>query len=428
MLLPKPHYWELPVSPMERLIRSHAQIARQSDRPNHGRGELTHDRVSSAHRYLGLIDGLGMFLFMLVLWSGAPAGASEPVVELEVFVRAGCPHCEAAKVFLAELQRERPGLRIIFHDIVQDSTARQRLATLVAERGITTLGVPTFVIGTDLIVGFLSADTTGTEIRTRLDSKTQGATGDPTIQSIQTKWFGELRVRDLGLPLFTIIIGLLDGFNPCAMWVLLFLLSLLVNLKDRRKMALLAGTFVLVSGLVYFAFMAAWLNVFLLIGLSRAVQFGLGGIALFVGAVNVKDFFAWRRGITLSIPESVKPGLYARVRAILQAEKLIVALAGIVVLAGLVNMIELLCTAGFPALYTQMLSLHQLPMWKYYSYLGLYNMAYIFDDSLMVTIAVFTLSRRKLQERAGQWLKLASGTVMAALGLLLLLKPDWLVP
>ena len=115
-----------------------------------------------------------MFIFLLVLWSGALVGASEPVVELEVFVRAGCPHCEAAKVFLAELQRERPGLRIIFHDIVQDSTARQRLATLVAERGITTLGVPTFVIGTDLIVGFLSADTTGTEIRTRLDSKTQG--------------------------------------------------------------------------------------------------------------------------------------------------------------------------------------------------------------------------------------------------------------
>ena len=428
MLLPKPHHWELPVSPMERRIRSPAHIVRQSDRPNHGRGELTHDRVSSAHRSLGIIAGLGMFLFMLVLWSGAPVGASEPVVELEVFVRAGCPHCEAAKVFLAELQRERPGLRIIFHDIVQDSTARQRLATLVAERGITSFGVPTFLIGTDLIVGFLSADTTGTEIRTRLDSKAQGATGDPAVQRIQTKWFGELRVRELGLPLFTIIIGLLDGFNPCAMWVLLFLLSLLVNLKDRRKMALLAGTFVLVSGLVYFAFMAAWLNVFLLIGLSRAVQVGLGGIALFVGAVNVKDFFAWRRGITLSIPESAKPGLYARVRAILQAEKLIVALAGIVVLAGLVNMIELLCTAGFPALYTQMLSLHQLPMWKYYGYLGLYNMAYIFDDSLMVTIAVITLSRRKLQERAGQWLKLASGTVMAGLGLLLLLKPDWLVP
>jgi hypothetical protein len=193
-------------------------------------------------------------------------------------------------------------------------------------------------------------------------------------------------------------------------------------------MALLAGTFVFVSGLMYFAFMAAWLSIFLLIGLSRAVQVGLGSIALLVGAVNVKDFFAWRRGITLSIPESAKPGLYARVRAILQAETLTGALAGIVILAGLVNMLELLCTAGFPALYTQMLSLQGVSMWEYYGYLGLYNVAYIFDDSLMVTIAVITLSRRKLQERAGQWLKLGSGTVMAGLGLVLLLKPNWLVP
>jgi hypothetical protein len=169
------------------------------------------------------------------------------------------------------------------------------------------------------------------------------------------------------------------------------------------------------------------LNIFLLIGLSRAVQVGLGGIALFIGAVNVKDFFAWRRGITLSIPQSAKPGLYARARAILQAEQFTGALAGIVILAGLVNMIELLCTAGFPALYTQMLSLQGLSMWEYYGYLGLYNVAYIFDDSLMVAIAVITLSRRKLQEHAGQWLKLGSGVVMAGLGLLLLLKPHWLV-
>jgi hypothetical protein len=170
------------------------------------------------------------------------------------------------------------------------------------------------------------------------------------------------------------------------------------------------------------------LNVFLLIGLSRAVQVGLGVIALFVGAINVKDFFAWRRGITLSIPESAKPGLYARVRAILQAERLTGALAGIVILAALVNMVELLCTAGFPALYTQMLSLQGLPRWEYYGYLGLYNVAYVFDDSLMVMTAVITLSQRRLQERAGQWLKLGSGAVMASLGLVLLLKPNWLVP
>ncbi|HKY72029.1 MAG TPA: glutaredoxin family protein [Nitrospira sp.] len=363
---------------------------------------------------------------VLLALGGQAVQADEPPPDVEVFVRSGCPHCEAAKDFLDQLQREHPSLHIVVHDLAQDPAARQRLRALADARGIVTMGVPTFLIGDKVIVGFLSAETTGADIRAQLETRVRRIARAP--DSIKTSWFGELRVGDLGLPLFTIIIGLLDGFNPCAMWVLLFLLSLLVNLQDRRKMALLAGTFVFVSGLVYFAFMAAWLNIFLLIGLSRAIQVGLGGIALFVGAVNVKDFFAWHRGITLSIPASAKPGLYARVRAILQAENLTGALTGIIILAGLVNVIELLCTAGFPALYTQMLSLQGLSMWEYYGYLGLYNLAYIFDDSLMVTTAVITLSRRKLQERAGQWLKLASGTVMAGLGLALLLKPDWLVP
>jgi hypothetical protein len=211
------------------------------------------------------------------------------------------------------------------------------------------------------------------------------------------------------------------------MWVLLFLLSLLVNLHDRRKMALIAGTFVAVSGLFYFAFMAAWLNVFLLLGFSRAVQITLGSVALLVGAVNIKDFFAFHSGLSLSIPESAKPGLYVRIRRILQAEYLAGALAGVVVLAGLVNTIELLCTAGFPAVYTQILTMHQLPTWQYYAYLGLYNLAYILDDTVMVTIAVITLSRRKLQEQTGRWLKLTSGLVMASLGAVLLLHPKWLI-
>jgi glutaredoxin len=363
---------------------------------------------------------------LLLLLAGTTIAAGNPAPDIEVFVRAGCPHCEAAKTFLEELRRERPSLRIAFHDVAENPAARQRLATLVAERGLTSVGVPTFLIGTELIVGFASPDTTGAEIRARLDQNTPRTTPLPPAESIQTDWFGVLHVRELGLPLFTIVIGLLDGFNPCAMWVLLFLLSLLVNLQDRRKMALLAGTFVLVSGVVYFAFMAAWLNMFLLIGLSRAVQIALGGIAVLVGAVNVKDFFAWRRGISLSIPESAKPGLYGHVRGILQAEHLAAAMAGIVVLAGLVNLVELLCTAGFPALYTQILTLQQMPPWKYYGYLGLYNLAYIFDDSLMVMIAVVTLGRRQLQERTGRWLKLMSGTTMVGLGGLLLMKPDWL--
>lgn len=370
---------------------------------------------------------LATHVFVIVLALPASAWAGEAIPDIEVFVRAGCPHCEAAKIFLDDLRRERPSLHIALYDIAEDPAARQRLEVWAKDRGITTLGVPAFLIGTELILGFQSSDTTGAKIRAMLDRKAPDTVPGPTVESIETGWFGPLRVHDLGLPLFTIVIGLLDGFNPCAMWVLLFLLSLLVNLQDRRKMALIAGTFVIVSGLLYFAFMAAWLNVFLVVGLSRALQIGLGGIALFVGMVNVKDFFALHRGVSLSIPESAKPGLYARIRRILQADNLAGALVSVIVLAGLVNTIELLCTAGFPAVYTQILTMQQLPTWNYYGYLGLYNLAYILDDGLMVTIAVVTLSRRKLQERAGRWLKLASGLVMAGLGAILLLSPEWLI-
>jgi len=164
-------------------------------------------------------------------------------------------------------------------------------------------------------------------------------------------------------------------------------------------MVLLGGTFVAVSGLVYFAFMAAWLNLFLLIGLSRIVQVALGGIAVLVGVINVKDGFAFGHGPSLTIPEAAKPGLYAGVRGILRAENLPGAFVGVVGLAVLVNTVELLCTAGLPTVYTHILTLQQLLWWAYYGYLGLYNVAYMLDDSLMLVLAVITLSRRNSRKR-----------------------------
>lgn len=369
-----------------------------------------------------------LLLLLLVTGSAAKAHADEPPPpNVEVFVRAGCPHCEAAKVFLDELRRERPSLRIAIFDVAEDTAARQRLATLTAEHGITTSGVPTFLIGTELIVGFRSADTTGSEIRALLDQPPPGDVAQAPVESIHTRWFGEIRIGDLGLPLFTIVIGLLDGFNPCSMWVLLFMLSLLAGLANRPKMLLIAGTFVAVEGIAYFAFMAAWLNVFLLIGFSRDTELILGSIAGLAGVINIKDFFAFQRGISLSIPDTAKPGLYTRMRRIIQAENIIAALIGTVILAVLVQVIELLCTAGLPALYTRILTMRQLDRWAYYGYLALYNLAYMLDDVLVLAIGVITMSHYRLQEREGRWLKLISGLVMVALGAVLLLEPKWLM-
>lgn len=230
-------------------------------------------------------------------------------------------------------------------------------------------------------------------------------------------------VGQLGLPLFTFILGLLDGFNPCSMWVLILMLSMLASLKDRLKMVLIAGTFIAVEGIAYFAFMAAWLNVFLFVGLSRSSEILIGGIACIAGLINLKDFWTFGWGISLSIPKAAKPGIYARLRHILQAERLTTALVGAVVLAVLVQLVELLCTSGFPALYTRILTLRQFDPWVYYGYLLLYVLAYMLDDALVLTIGLITLSQRRLQEQEGRWLKLLSGLVMLGLGVYLLTAP-----
>ncbi len=249
---------------------------------------------------------------------------------------------------------------------------------------------------------------------------------DPADEPVEVPLIGTVRAREIGLPLFTVVLGLVDGFNPCAMWVLLFLLSLLVNLKSRSKMFAIAGTFLVASGVCYFAFMVAWLTFFDMVGHARLVQVILGVGASFVAAIHVKDFFAFHEGLTLSIPESAKKGLYGRVTNVLRANRLGSAMVGVVVLAFLVNTVELLCTAGLPALYTGVLSRYGMSRWQEYAYIALYQAFYMFDDAVMLAIAVITLSRRRLQEGGGRWLKLVSGVVVGALGLLLLYRPQWL--
>jgi len=374
-----------------------------------------------------LLPALVALVALLALLPVAGAGATPAVPgntegALIVYVQTGCPHCAAAKVYLAELARQRPDLRIVYRPVDRDKQAEQELVEIFRQRDIGPPGVPTFLFGDRLLFGFDTPEKTGPQILALLE---QGAPPAPTDQ-VETRMFGRLSASELGLPLFTLALGLLDGFNPCATWVLLFLLSLLVRLQDRRRMALVAGTFVLVSGAVYYAFMAAWLNVFLLVGMSTGLRWALGGVALVIGGINVKDFCAFGQGPSLSIPAAAKPGLYARVRTVLHAEALPASLLAVAMLAVVVNFIELLCTAGFPAIYTAVLTQQQLSPAGYYAYLGLYIAGYIADDALMVAAAVIALGSHKLTERAGRWLKLLSGLVMLALGVVMLVRPEWL--
>jgi len=194
--------------------------------------------------------------------------------------------------------------------------------------------------------------------------------------------------------------------------------------KSRARMLLIGGVFVLVSGVMYFTFMAAWLNVFQLFGHLAWVTIAAGALAMFVGIVNVKDFFLFERGITLSIPESKKSDIFRRARAILVAENLPAMLAATLFLAVAANLYELLCTAGFPMVYTRLLTLAELSPAARYGYLAAYNVIYVLPLALIVVVFARTLGARKLTEREGRLLKLMSGIMMLGLGVLLLLAPE----
>jgi glutaredoxin len=389
-------------------------------------------------------------LLLVLLSLGLPLSAATTdtatpgATVLEVFVRQGCPHCDAAKRFVAQLQREQPALQVTVRDVQRDPLALERLRSLVAQSPGRTSGVPAFFVQGELVIGFADEKSTGARIRALLERKPApaGKAGEdagickmeeetacaiPSAEeayAIELPWIGKrISLEDVGLPVFTIAIGLLDGFNPCSMWVLIMMISMLAAVGDRRRMLAIAGTFVLIEGIAYFAFMAAWLNLFMVIGISRTSEVVLGAIALLAGLINVKDFFAFGRGISLSIPAAAKPGIVARMRRLMHEQSLWLAVAGTVVLAILVQIVELLCTSGLPALYTRILTLRKLDSWSYYGYLLLYIVMYMLDDVIVLAIGVVTLSQKRLQEKEGRHLKLLSGTLMLLLGFYLLAFP-----
>lgn len=370
--------------------------------------------------------------------------SSQPA-DIEVFVREGCPHCVKAKEFLSALKQEQPELRIVVRDVFKEPAALEQLIRVAKNQGRASVSVPAFKIGEQMIFGFSDEAATGQLIlaslaraRSQSTSTSRDAgncspgetpcdAGMPIAAKPETfavDFFGySVSLDQIGLPLFTLAMGLLDGFNPCSMWVLILMISLLAPMNNRSRMFAIAGTFIAVQGLAYFVFLAAWLNLFLLIGLSRASEIIIAALALLAGAINLKDFWAFGWGVSLSIPAAAKPGIYTRIRNILQAENLAGAMFGAVVLAILVQIVELMCTSGFPALFTRILTLKQLDSLSYYGYLMLYDLVYMFDDAIILAIGVITLSQRRLQEKEGRWLKFISGMAMVGLGVYLLLMP-----
>jgi hypothetical protein len=242
-------------------------------------------------------------------------------------------------------------------------------------------------------------------------------------QPLHLPGFGTIDTKQSSLPLLTVLIAGFDAFNPCAFFVLLFLLSLLVHTRSRSRMLLIGGIFIFFSGFIYFLFMVAWLNVFLYLNELQWITLIAGLIAVIVALINIKDFFWFQQGVSLTIPSEAKPDLYQRMRKLVSSTALFPLIISTITLAIIANAYELLCTSGFPMVYTRILTLRELPTSLYYLYLIFYNLVYVIPLLIIVLVFTFTLGTRKLSETEGRGLKLISGLMMLGLGGILLVNP-----
>lgn len=384
---------------------------------------------------------LAATMAVLMQLPSASLNALEPL-KLYLFTAPGCPHCIAAQPYIEQLQQRHPDLELVEYNVWDDRKHFDLLVAVGKTVGTGSVSTPALVVGRQVWFGF-DAGIAG-EVETAIErclrqpcsdlvaQLRSGAGAGPAqtpepapqpVPAITLPGFGSVDPDTLSLPVVTVVIGLLDSFNPCAFFILLFLLSLMLHAGSRRTMLLVGGVFVLCSGLIYLLFMAAWLNLFLLAGQLRMVTLAAGGIALVIAGINIKDYFFFHQGVTLSIPETAKPRLFARMRQLLKAPRTATVLFGTVVLAIAANTYELLCTAGFPMVYTRLLTLRGLSTWQHYFYLLFYNLVYILPLLIIVIVFTLTLGRRQLSEWHGRILKLVSGMMMLMLGAVLLVDP-----
>lgn len=368
-----------------------------------------------------------LFLLSAVFPIFAQAESKPDSVKLTYFWSRYCPHCKEAKPFINQLPKKYAWLKLDSYDLVGSKGNQQRYLKMATELGQQAKSVPAFIFCGQMMVGYDKAETTGRELETRLlECHKQSKTTAKKQERFNIPWLGSIHYRDFSLPTFTLIIAALDAFNPCAFFVLIFLLSLMVHHHSRSKMLAVGTIFVLCSGLMYFLFMAAWLNLFLVTEELMFITATAGLIAIVFGALNIKDYFFFKQGVSLSLSETSKDRLFTRIRYLSQSGSWPAMITATIILAIAANSYELLCTAGLPMVFTRVLTLNELPLSQYYLYLVFYNIIYIVPLMLIVIAFSWTLGRRKLSEGEGRLLKLMSGAMMLGLGGILLLKPEWL--
>jgi len=371
------------------------------------------------------------------LWYGKDEN-NQPVIHLYFFWSEKCPHCQHALPDIVEMDKQYPWLKLHSLELTKSPQHVKTYIEMAASFGNDARSVPTFMFCGNLISGYDDKETSGQLLRDYFqacyqfvkdvnpDNKTVFNLDKNKLNTLDVPFLGEVSTEDYSLPILTLFIAGMDAFNPCAFFVLLFLLSMMVHAQSRARMALIGGVFVFFSGGIYFLFMAAWLNLFIYLGELRLVTLIAGVMAIVIALINIKDYFWFKKGVSLSLPDNAKPKIFDRMRNLLRLESITTVLFATIILAVVANSYELLCTAGFPMVYTRILTLKALELDSYYLYLLLYNVIYVLPLLAIVILFTIKLGSRKLSKNEGVILKLLSGVMMLLLGSFLVVSPQLL--
>ncbi len=360
-------------------------------------------------------------------------------VEYVLFHSETCPHCQAEIKFVNNKVMEKYGnfIDLKMYELSKSPENQQIFQQYLTYYKVQSSGVPVAFVDGEIIIGYGNDKTTGVKIINVIENKLRERgliemTEEIVNNSehVHIPFLGEIDLKQLSLPLLTVIMGLLDGFNPCAMWALLFLISLLFGMENKKRMWLLGSIFIFSSAIVYFIFMAAWLQFLMFVGMIVIVRIIIGSVAIGVGGKNLKDFWKNRKseGVVCEVShKKTTQKTFSKIKDIVYKKSLLWSILGILLLGFSVNIVELACSAGFPAIFTQVLALNGMPAWQKYLYMAGYIFFYMLDDMVVFFIAMATLKSKVFGSKYAKYTNLVGGLLILILGLLLIFKPDWLM-
>ncbi len=384
-------------------------------------------------------------ILLMILFIPLNIKGEETELRLYLFHQSSCPHCNEEIKFLETIKDDYPTLDIVMYEISGNEMNYNFYNKVLKETGINANGVPFTMIGTDYYVGY--TESIGESIKKSIDKFLKDGTKDVISmvkneddlkdirynvnpsEEVKVPILGNVNAKQVSLPLISVVIGLVDGFNPCAMWVLLFLISMLFHMEDKKKMWILGLTFLVTSALIYLLFMLAWLKVALSFSSVTWIRILIALVAFVGGLINLKSYLKNRKkddGCDV-VDDKKRKKIFARIKNITEEKKFILALLGIIALAISVNLVELACSAGLPLIFTQVLALNDLNTLEYAIYMFLYILFFLIDDVVIFVIAMLTLNIKGISAKYGKYSHLIGGIIMLLIGILMIFKPEWLM-